>query len=154
MVRKAARRLGDRAEGFITEDIREGGRRVGFKVADLSGNEAILSHVGFKGGPRVGKYVVDVKAFESVALPAMERALAGGKILIIDEIGKMELFSQSFRQKVVEALESRVAIIATIHKKPHPFTDQILKLPGIEIITIDEKNRDQAPEHIIKRLTS
>jgi nucleoside-triphosphatase len=152
LIRKVAERLRAEAEGFITEELREGGKRTGFKVQDLSGNEGVLSHVNIKSKQRVGKYCVNVKGFELVAIPAMERAMAKGKILVVDEIGRMELFSQQFRQKIIEAIESQGAIIATIHQKPHPFTDQILKTPGIEIITITEKNRDQLPDMIIQKL--
>jgi hypothetical protein len=57
--------------GFVTEELREGRRRVGFCVETLDGERAVLAHVDLPGPPRVGRYGVDLPAFERVALPAL-----------------------------------------------------------------------------------
>jgi nucleoside-triphosphatase len=152
VIRKVADRLGKQAEGFYTEELRVRGKRQGFKVSDLSGREGVLAHVRIKAGPRVGKYGVDVKAFEKVALPAMERAIRQGKIMVVDEIGKMELYSKEFRQKLIEALEGAGRILGVIRQKHDPFTDRIKKMKDVQIITVSEKNRDQLPDLIILKL--
>ena len=101
-----ARRLAERLRaarvpttGFTTEEIREGKRRVGFRVEAIGGPRATLAHVTFPGPPQVGKYGVDLEAFERVALPALEPPDAGG-IVVVDELGKMELASARFREAV------------------------------------------------------
>src|SRR5919204_6822522 len=57
--------------GFVTREMREGGRRVGFEVETIDGKRATLAHVTFSGPPRVGRYGVDVESFERIALPSL-----------------------------------------------------------------------------------
>eukprot|EP01044_Picomonas_judraskeda_P004485 COSAG03_NODE_395_length_8260_cov_22.465997_4_plen_70_part_00 len=47
--------------------------------------------------PRVGKYVVDIPAFESVAIPCLMSASEGKQpqLLLVDEVGKC-LFGQTY----------------------------------------------------------
>ena len=84
---------GFNAGGFYTEEIREGNTRKGFKIITLGGDEAVLAEVGFPSKYRVGKYGVNVKGIEEVAVRALENALASKDLIIIDEIGKMECYS-------------------------------------------------------------
>ena len=83
IIKEIARLLGKEAAGFYTEEKRHGNRRVGFDIVTLDGRTAALSHVNMKGGHRVGKYGVDLEGIDSVAVPAMEDAIACGKTLIV-----------------------------------------------------------------------
>ena len=108
---------GLRIGGIITPEVRVGGRRVAFKVVDLhSGREGLLASVDRIGGPRVGRYRVDVKGFEEVALPALEYAERECDLICIDEIGRMELFSQAFRRRVEELFRSGKPLLAVVHR--------------------------------------
>src|SRR5438132_1541000 len=94
--------LRDRGEplaGFMTFEIRRGGRRTGFTIRGVGGLERTLA---VRGGdpPRVGAYGVDLRAFEEVALLELENGLELGSTLVVDEIGKMELLSDAFRDLV------------------------------------------------------
>ncbi|MFC1709553.1 NTPase [Candidatus Omnitrophota bacterium] len=102
--------------GFYTEEIKENSKRVGFKVVNLTDKEeAILAHVYLEGPRRVGKYKVNIKDFEPMAVKVLEQALKGKEeLVIIDEIGRMELFSRAFRQLVIKLLNSRKNVIFTI----------------------------------------
>jgi nucleoside-triphosphatase len=82
--------------GFVTrEALGDDGRRVGFTVRDLAGPQAWLAHQNFDTGIQVGRFGVDIVAFERVGLVALEKATwlardhAG--IVVIDEIARMEL---------------------------------------------------------------
>ncbi|HEX2032161.1 MAG TPA: nucleoside-triphosphatase [Actinomycetota bacterium] len=66
------RKRGLDVRGFTTEELRQGRRRVGFAVESVAGARAVLAHTGFAGPTRVGRYGVDLEAFERVALPALE----------------------------------------------------------------------------------
>ena len=108
---------GLRVAGIVTPEVRVGGRRVAFKVVDLhSGREGLLASVDHIGGPRVGRYRVDVKGFEEVALPALEYAERECDLICIDEIGRMELFSQAFRRRVEELFRSGKPLLAVVHR--------------------------------------
>ncbi|MGB3904128.1 MAG: nucleoside-triphosphatase, partial [Anaerolineae bacterium] len=97
VIKKALDRLEGRAGGFYTAEIRESGRRQGFKIVTLDGQEGILSHVDIRGQPRVSRYGVNLGDLEEVGVAALRRAIAEADLIVVDEIGKMELFSEAFR---------------------------------------------------------
>ncbi|KAF0027285.1 hypothetical protein F2P81_020026 [Scophthalmus maximus] len=125
LVQKACEALvssGVRVEGFCTEEVREGGRRVGFDVVTMTGERGHLSRIrddaAASCGRReymVGQYAVDLPSFEGLALPLFRNvgAVDGGsrKVFVVDEIGKMELFSQSFIRAVRQTLDSSACTI-------------------------------------------
>jgi nucleoside-triphosphatase len=105
-----------RVGGFLSPEITEHGTRKGFYVEDIAtGKRALLAEVG-AGGPRVGKYHVQVKGFESVALAPLQDC-ERYDVLIIDEIGTMELESEKFGDALADALEHNVPIVASLHRK-------------------------------------
>jgi nucleoside-triphosphatase len=137
--------------GFVTEEIRETGVRVGFGIESATGRRATLAHVDLPGPPRVGKYGVDLPAFERVALPAM-RDVAEGGAAVIDELGKMELASRDFREAVLALLARDVAVLATVHVYAHPFTDALKRRADVETIRVTAGNRDALPGELARRL--
>lgn len=139
--------------GFTSEEIREGGRRMGFAIETVHGERATLAHVRFPGPPRVGRYGVDLKGFERVAIPSLRDPGPDG-LVVIDELGKMELASSVFRERVSTLLEVGASIVATIHVFRHPFTDALRRRPGVELVRISEANRDGLPEALLQRILS
>jgi nucleoside-triphosphatase len=137
--------------GFVTHEVREAGNRVGFTVTAFGGDEAMLAHVELRGPPRIGKYGVDLDAFERVALPALQSPPADG-VVVIDEIGKMELASERFRERVLELLDTPISAVATVHAFRHPFTDQLKSRPGIDLIRLTRPNRDALPTQLVERM--
>lgn len=78
--------------GFYTEELRKNSSRVGFNIISFQTNKKeVTAHVDSDSNIRVGKYGVDVKAFESVAIPELTTPNSS-KIYIIDEIGKISSF--------------------------------------------------------------
>jgi nucleoside-triphosphatase len=136
--------------GFTTEELRERGRRVGFAVESLDGERGTLAHVELPGPPRVGRYGVDLAAFERIALPALEPP--GGGVVLIDELGKMELASERFRAAVEALLEEPVALAATVHVARHPFTDALKRRSDVEVIRLSARNREALPRQLAERL--
>jgi nucleoside-triphosphatase len=133
--------------GFVTEELREGRRRVGFTVETFAGERATLAHVDFSGPPRVGRYGVDLEAFERVALPALA-GVEEEELVLIDELGKMELASGAFRSAVSE-LFGRACVVATVHVARHPFTDALKR--DVEVVRVTQGNRDELPTRIAGR---
>jgi nucleoside-triphosphatase len=144
------RESGTPVTGFTTEELRERGRRVGFSVESLDGERETLAHVDLPGPPRVGRYGVDLEAFERVALPAL-RVPRGG-VALIDELGKMELASENFRVAVEELFDVSVPLAATLQVARHPFTDALRRRPGVEVIRLTAGNRDALPAELAERL--
>lgn len=145
------RQAGVPVAGFVTEELRERRRRVGFAIETFDGVQAVLAHVGLPGPPRVGKYGVDLPAFERLALPALASAPDAG-VVLIDELGKMELASETFRAAVSQLLEQPVAVVATVQIASHPFTDALKRRPAVELVRVNARNRDELPARLAARL--
>jgi len=144
---------GFEAKGFYTQELREGGRRVGFSVRAMDGREAILAHRDISSGPRVGRYGVNVEGFESLVVPLLEEALEGEGMIVIDEISKMELYSERFRHLVTEILDRREKVLfGVISSKGGEFIEGIKGRGDVEIWEVSIRNRDRLPSEIIERL--
>lgn len=148
-----ARRLLDRLQqagvqvaGFTTAELRTGGRREGFAVEAVSGARGILAHVDLPGPPRVGRYGVDLVTFERVALPALHPPTGG--VVVVDELGKMELASAAFCEAVADLLGRDVAAVATVQASHHRFTDALKRRPDIRLVRVTERSRDALPEQL------
>ncbi len=150
LLREVAVRIQDGVDGFYTQEIRKGGKREGFEICTLRGERAILAHVNIKGPFRVGRYGVDVESLDRVGVAALNRAIEEKKFIVIDEIGKMELLSSSFRQAVLAALKSGQKVLGTIMASHHPFADSIKQRPEVELLKL---NRDLGEEIKIKVLS-
>ena len=137
--------------GFYTEEIREEGFRKGFELISLDGKRGLLSHVEIKSPYRVGKYKVDVKGFEgfldSIAFFSPET-----KLIIIDEIGKMECLSPEFKRLIKEILDSEKMVVTTIAFKGSGLIEEIKKRNDIRLFEITERNRDSLLSEIIFHL--
>ncbi|HEX4813069.1 MAG TPA: nucleoside-triphosphatase [Nonomuraea sp.] len=138
--------------GFLSDEVRERGQRVGFVVQEFGGEQALMAHVSWVSGPRVGKYGVNVPAFERVALPALDRALTTkGAVALIDEIGPMELLSPAFLPRCVSLFAADVPVVATVHQRTRPaLTSRI----DADLITVTPQNRDDLPETLGRLLAS
>ena len=137
--------------GFTTGELRTGGHREGFLVEAVSGVREVLAHVDLPGPPRVGRYGVDLAAFERVALPALGDSGPGG-VVVVDELGKMELASAAFRAAVVDLLGRDVAVAATVHQARDRFTDSLRRRPDIRVIRVTEATRDPLSQQLMEYL--
>jgi nucleoside-triphosphatase len=123
------------AGGFYTEEIRGGGVREGFRLVTLEGETAVLAHIDLPDPFRVGKYGVDVAALDRVGAKAIRKAIEEKRLVVVDEIGKMELFSTAFQETVAQALE-KGRVLGTIMLAPHPVADRIKALPQVRVLLL------------------
>jgi len=140
------------AGGFYTEEIRSQGVREGFRLVTLDGKDLILAHINIRGPYRVSKYGVDVAGLEQVGVPALYQAARQRDLVVIDEIGKMELFSAKFREAVSEAIDSGKRTLGTIMLQPHPWADAIKCQPQVDLITVTRDNYHQVLEELLRWL--
>lgn len=137
--------------GFYTEEIKnKNGRREGFKIVGIStGVEGTLAHINVESFRKVGKYFVDLEGFEAVALPEMDTE---AELVVIDEIGKMELYSSKFKFQLLHNLNNQ-NVLATITKKGGgSYIDLMKKRADIELIELTKKNRDEVVKELLKRI--
>jgi nucleoside-triphosphatase len=154
VLKEVLAQVGKSAGGFYTEEIRVSGVRHGFKIITLDGQSATLAHIDTQSPYRVSKYGVDLAALEEVAVPAIRNAIQECDIVVIDEIGKMELFSPSFREAVLEAIESGKRVLGTIMLKPHPWADKIKQRPGVKVVAVTRMNQGQVANQVLSWLRS
>lgn len=145
------RALGMQLTGFTTVELRRADHRIGFAVEDLDGSRAVIARVSDDGPAHVGRYAVDVAAFEAIALPALN-ACSHATAVVIDEVGKMQLASAAFRSAVGEVFAADTAVLATVQSAAHPFTDALKQRPDIEHIMVTHSNRDTLADQLAGRL--
>ena len=152
LIKKVARSLSIPFCGFFTNEIRHGKKRVGFEIESFGGNKAIMSHIDIKSPCRVGKYGVDIQSIERIAVLEIEIALSEKRLLIVDEIGKMELFSQRFKDLILKVFRTDIPFLGTILYKPHPFCDRLKNSPGIKLLTLKMNEYDKIYGKIVQWL--
>ncbi len=149
VIKDVVRRLAGQAGGFYTEEMRERGRRQGFRIVTLEGQEGILAHVSIKSRMRVSKYGVNLADLEAIGVTAIREAVAQKDYVVVDEIGKMELFSRPFKDAVWEAIHSHKPVLGTIALASHPWADSVKALPQVTVIEVTPANRDKMARRIL-----
>jgi nucleoside-triphosphatase len=148
LIKQAVAELKGRAGGFYTEEIREQGVRLGFRLVTLDGHKAILAHVDFSKRFQVGKYGVDVESLDRVGVASLRRAAEQSALVVVDEIGRMELFSAEFREVVSQIISSGKRVLGTIMLPPHPFADAIKQKPQVNLITVTRTGYQQVLDRL------
>jgi nucleoside-triphosphatase len=145
------------AGGFLTEEIRKGGQRVGFRLVALDRNTetATLADVKSASPHRVGKYGVNLDELERVGVAALRRAVErpGVGLIVIDEIGKMELLSGPFRAAVEASLESAKPVLASVMLGRQPWVDALKTRPEVRLVQTTTANRRDMPEQVLRWLS-
>jgi len=154
IIKQALANVKGKAGGFYTEEIRSGGVRQGFRIITLEGKSATLAHVDIKSPHRVSKYGVDVEGLDRVGVCALRQATQECDLVVIDEIGKMELFSPAFKEAVLEAINSGKRVLCTIMLSSHPWADKIKRHPDVVLIPLTRVNRKQVLEQVLEWVRS
>ncbi len=139
--------------GFYTKELREGGTRVGFDAVGLSGGAIRLAHVAFPTEHRVGKYGVDIDAFEEFFLDELGDRAQHARLIILDEVGKMECLSHSFITRTRELLSSELAFLGTIAQRGGGFIAELKRRADVELLTVDNANRNSLPLSLADRFS-
>ncbi|CAD6231831.1 GSCOCG00001608001-RA-CDS [Cotesia congregata] len=151
-------------DGFYTEEIRSSDKsRIGFDIVPLKNSDQrnwlARTEAALEGRKpskiKVGNYLVFVDKFESVALPSLQ---SKSDILMIDEIGKMELFSKQFCDSVEKLFLKNSSktkfIVATIPAKNRvpqrhrSLFEKLYQRSNCKIYEVNRQNRDKLPEEI------
>ena len=146
VIKRIIERLDYPANGFYTEEERIDGRRVGFLMKTLDGKKGYLAHQDIASEFRIRRYGVSIKNIESIAVPSIRPV--DRNIVVLDEIGKMECFSEDFKRAAVRALDAPNVVIGTITFGGDQFITGIKNRADLKIIEVTEDNRDLLPELI------
>ena len=143
----------DKVAGFYTQEIRQGGVRKGFSWRRLDGATGTLAHIDIKGPFRVGKYGVDIEGFEKAVVPILNPKVNDTKLFVIDEIGKMECFSEKFVAAIRRLFKSNKSILATVALKGSGLISEVKNYSNTRLFNLTRHNRDKKIEEILQALS-
>lgn len=135
------------ASGFYTREVREGNVRMGFEIVTLDGEIGTLAtqsvDIIFENQVDFEAYKVNIDTVNLLAIPAVEIAAERHQLVIIDEIGPMEIFSPDFQNMVMHVLDNdKLCVLGTIVEREYEFADQVKQHPRVKIMTLNEQNRE------------
>jgi len=138
--------------GMIDEPIEDGRKKTGFTVRNiLSGEKQVFASTEFESKIMVGKIGVDLAKLEEVGVKAIKEACEKCDIIVIDEVGKMEVESEAFVEAVKESLEVDKPMIITLHKKSrNPLLQDIRRRDDVRILEVTPTNRNLLPYKIVR----
>lgn len=146
IIKKVIESLDMKVAGILTPEVRNNSR-TGFEIIDIaSGTKGILASVNIKSKCKVGKYGVNVKDIDRIVYE-FEKSFAEADLIVIDEIGKMELFSEKFKIALQKIFESEKPLLAALHRN---LIKEYEKYG--EVIWVNDKNRNELPKGILKRI--
>ncbi len=152
VLRRVAERLsGVGLRGFLTGEIRTAGSRQGFLLEPFGGPAIVLAHVDIRSPHRVGRYGVDVDAFDALVSDLLA-AEPAADLYLIDEIGKMECCSQRFVTAMRRLLDAGPPVVATVAQRGGGFIEEVKRRPDVEIWMVTRGERDRLPDRIVDRL--
>ncbi len=136
--------------GFYTRELIRDDKRIGFVINNLRGERGIFAHIDSDSEIRVSKYGVELDVLEIIGVAELERCTRDveRKVIVIDEIGKMELFSDKFKSAVIRALDSPFPVLATIMVRGDEWVESIFEREDVKIFTINVNNRKQVKEKV------
>lgn len=151
VIKKVIAGLDHLANGFYTEEERMDGRRVGFLMKTIDGRKGYLAHQDITSEFHIRRYGVSIENIESISVPSITPK--DDDIIILDEIGKMECFSEVFKDAATKALDSANIVIGTITFGGDDFIRSVKERDDIEITEVTHGNRDSLPDIILKKIS-
>jgi len=149
LIKQAIAGMTGKAGGFYTEEIRSAGVRQGFRLVTLAGQSAILAHVNIYSPHRVSKYGVDIDNLDRVGVSALLKAAQQCDLVVVDEIGKMELFSANFREAILQIIDSGKRVLGTIMLNANPWADAIKLKPQVNLVVVTRVNYPQVLDELL-----
>ena len=141
--------------GMVTEPIVEKQRRTGFQIVNwLTKEKIVFAHEGLKSRVKSGRYGVSVDALEEVGTKALADARESADVIVIDEVGKMEVESDVFTKAIMDTLDANKSIVMTLHKKSrNPLLQDIRRRDELRLLEVTPVNKNLLAFKIVRLLT-
>ena len=134
--------------GFYTEEVLDkNGERLGFDLVDVNdvdgSRRAPLSRIDFVSQAMVENFGVDLSALADF-IPLVD---GHADVVVIDEIGNMQLYSDDFANLVERTVSGAATMLGSVHVFRHPFTDALKERADVDlqIVELSRENRDSLP---------
>lgn len=140
--------------GMLTEPIMEDNRQVGFQVMDWQTKEkAVFAHLDLDSPVEVKGYGVDLDSLDEVGVKAIKNAANNQDVVLIDEIGNMQVESEEFFETVKKILEIERPLIITFEKKSRNTLLQDLRgRDDVRMLELTDVNKDLLPYKVVDLL--
>jgi nucleoside-triphosphatase len=142
----------ERYTGFVSNEQRKDGIRTGFVINMLDGRSGYLASLDSTSDNRVRSvtptgevsYGVDLDFLENVAVPSLKQAMNDDarRVLVVDEIGPMQLHSKVFQNLILDILDSDSLLFGSVVLRNFPWTDRLKEFDGVETFELTPSNRD------------
>lgn len=148
LIKKLINKMGSElCGGFYTEEITNSNDdRIGFRCVSVDGDSVEIANVESPSEVRIGRYGIDIGKFEKFALRVLQEAIILKKVIVIDEIGFMQMLSSSFQRKVQEIISENRIVLGTVPLDSHPEIDKIKYIKEVQLVRINEFTRDVITE--------
>jgi nucleoside-triphosphatase len=151
LVAKVAKAAGGRVGGVLARDKRYKDRRIGFELLDLASGAVGMLADETGSGPQLGKYRVHPEDLDGLGARAIENALKCD-LIVVDEVGPMELTSHRFVSAVEMAIASSRPMLVVLHEwSNHRLAKKIRST--FQVITVTRENRTALVNEIAKALS-
>jgi nucleoside-triphosphatase len=151
MVAKAAAATGMRVGGVLARDKRYKDRRIGFELLDLASGAVGMLADETGTGPQLGKYRVHPEDLDGIGAKAVEDALKC-ELIVVDEVGPMELTSHRFISAVEMAIASPRPMLVVLHEwSNHRLAKKIRST--FKVIAVTRDNRETLVDEIARSLS-
>ena len=139
---KVGQHLSDKTiRGTYSQVIYEDGQRLGWHLANYSGDQGLLAHVGIQSDYNMGKYGVDMDLFHRITMPQMQLDHQV-YVYLIDEIGIIAPWSTSFIEAMNTLLDSDQRVIAIVSYRSRDYPDQVKHRSDITLWEVTLDNRE------------
>lgn len=141
------RALGLGCVGFYTEEVRDhSGDRLGFDIVCVDGRRGPLARKGMR-GTMVGQYAVDEASIENLCVSSLRMSLeTNGCLLVLDEVGKMELKCNKFFDAAQDAINATSLTLGTLpaprYGRKIAEVEAVTARPDVSTVTVTKSNRD------------
>jgi nucleoside-triphosphatase len=152
VVEKVAAVMKCRVGGVLARDKRFNGRRIGFELLDIASGKVGVLADETGNGPQLGKYRVHLDSLEKIGSKAVQNAIQCD-LIVVDEVGPMELSSRSFISAVENAMASPKPMLIVLHEwSNHPLAKKIRRT--FQVISVTRENRDMLVKEIAQALNA
>ena len=98
---------------------------------------------------------VNLQVFETMGVQLLQNAMPDG-VIVMDEIGFMEIGAENFCQEVLKALDGNIPVLATVKDTElgAEFLDQVRKHKNAEVYMLDIDHWDEIYEKVLPVIQS
>ena len=148
------RNQGKDVQGVLVGEVFEQNRLTGYTIFDIySKKKVVFAEIGLVSRVKIDKIGVDTKLLEEILIPSLQRAREFADVIVIDEIGKLELTTKNVQKEINDTLNYTKPMIVTVHKKSrNPVLQEIRALEGVRVFDITPINRSLLPYRVMKVL--